>query len=85
MYEVVLLEKAIKQLTKLPQKDANMIAARIDKLQENPYPNGCKKLQGYDEVYRIRQGNYRILYEVFEDILIVKIIKVGNRKDIYRK
>ena len=85
MYEVVLLEKAIKQLTKLPHKDANMIAARIDKLQENPYPNGCKKLQGYDEVYRIRQGNYRILYEVFEDILIVKIIKVGNRKDIYRK
>jgi mRNA interferase RelE/StbE len=85
MYKIILLEKAIKVLSKLPQKEADKIAARIDSLQENPYPHGCKKLQGYEEVYRIRQGSYRILYEVHDHQLIVRVIKIGNRKDIYRK
>ena len=85
MYKIILLEKAIKVLSKLPQKEADKIASRIDSLQENPYPQGCKKLQGYEEVYRIRQGNYRILYEVHDDQLIIRVIKIGNRKDIYRK
>jgi mRNA interferase RelE/StbE len=84
MYEIVLLEKAISELYKLPQKEADKIVARIDKLQENPYPKGCKKLQGYDEVYRVRQGNYRILYEVRVKQLIIQIIKIGSRKDVYR-
>jgi len=85
MYEIILLERAIKQISKLPRKEADKIAARIDTLQQNPYPKGSKKLQGYDEVYRIRQGNYRILYEVHDDQLIVQVIKIGNRDDISKK
>jgi len=84
MYEVILLEKAVKQLSKLPKKEADKIAAKIDKLENDPYPAGSKKLQGYEDVYRIRQGDYRILYEVQNERLIVQIIKIGNRKDVYK-
>lgn len=70
-----MLEKAIKQLSKLPRKEADKISEHIDKLEEDPYPQGCKKLQGYDDVYRIRQGDYRVLYQVFEARLIVQVIK----------
>ncbi len=84
MYEVTLLEKAIKELSKLPKKEADKVAAKIDKLGDDPYPTGSKKLQSYENVYRIRQGDYRILYEVQNKRLTVQVVKIGSRKDVYK-
>ncbi len=52
-------------------------------LSSNPRPKGCKKLQGYDNVYRVRYSDYRIVYTVNDDVLVVEIIHIGNRKDVY--
>ncbi|MEM0897185.1 MAG: type II toxin-antitoxin system RelE/ParE family toxin [Verrucomicrobiota bacterium] len=73
-----------KDLRKIPAKDAEKIVATAELLRENPYPDGCKKLHGSDHAFRIRVGNYRILYEVFDKTLIIEVLKIGDRKDIYR-
>jgi mRNA interferase RelE/StbE len=82
-YTVVLTKKAQKQLDKLSDAIANPLFKAIANLQENPRPQGCKKLKGRDG-YRIRVGNYRIIYDIFDDALIVDIITLGHRKDIYK-
>jgi mRNA interferase RelE/StbE len=81
-YTAVLSKKAQKQLDKLSDTIAEPILEAIADLEENPRPTGCKKLKGRDG-YRIRVGNYRIIYEIFDTELIVDIITLGHRKDIY--
>lgn len=81
-YTVVLAKPAQKQLDKLPNAVANSIIEEIFALSNNPRPAGCKKLKGSDS-FRIRVGNYRVIYEIFDRMLIVKVIAVGHRKDIY--
>jgi mRNA interferase RelE/StbE len=81
-YTVVLSKKAQKQLDKLSDKIAEPILDAIAGLEENPRPVGYKKLKGRDG-YRVRVGNYRIIYDIFDSELIVDIITLGNRKDIY--
>ncbi len=81
-YTISLTKKAEKQLDKLPDKIAEPIIDAIEDLSENPRPNGYKNLKNRDG-YRIRIGNYRVIYEVFDDELIVDVIKLGHRKDIY--
>ena len=81
-YTVVLTKKAQKQLDKLSYTIAEPILAAIAGLEENPRPAGYKKLKGRDG-YRIRTGNYRIIYDIFDSELIVDIITLGHRKDIY--
>ena len=81
-YRVAISKKAIKQLVKLPTSDYVAIKKTIYTLAETPRPHGCKKLRGRPG-YRIRQGNYRIIYEIFEQRLRVEIIAVGHRKSIY--
>ncbi|MDD2725074.1 MAG: type II toxin-antitoxin system RelE/ParE family toxin [Methylovulum sp.] len=68
----------------LPKPIIQSLTPLIDSLSGNPYPSGCKKLSGLDHTYRIRHGDYRIVYSVFDTRLIVQIIKIGHRKDIYR-
>lgn len=64
--------------------DRQRIAQRISSLADNPRPPGCQKLSGRER-YRIRQGNYRILYTIEDSQLVVFIIRVGHRKEVYRK
>lgn len=81
-YTIVLSKKAQKQLDKLSNKIAEPIFIAITSLETNPRPNGYKKLKGRD-AYRIRTGDYRIIYSVIDDKLIVDVITLGHRKDIY--
>ena len=83
-YNVRIKPSAIKELEALPAKDRRRIATKIQALGNNPRPVGCEKLAGHDK-YRIRQGNYRVLFTIEDDVLIVTVIAIGNRRDIYRR
>jgi mRNA interferase RelE/StbE len=81
-YQVLVSKKVAKQIEKIPDPDYTRIKKSILDLGIKPRPAGCKKLEGR-EGYRIRQGNYRIIYDIQERIKIVAILDVGNRKEIY--
>ena len=81
-YTAVLSKKAQKQLDKLSDNIAEPIIEAIGDLEKNPRPQGYKKLKGRTG-YRVRVGNYRIIYDIFDNQLIVDIITLGHRKDIY--
>ncbi len=82
-YRVEIKKSAAKEIEHLPHKDIKVVLERIESLSENPRPHDCKKLSA-QEKYRVRCGNYRILYSIKDDILIVFVVKVGHRKDVYR-
>jgi len=81
-YTTILSKKARKQLDKLSDNIANPIIDAIAILEDNPRPHGCKKLTDRPG-YRIRQGDYRIIYEIFDHVLVIDVIAIGHRKDIY--
>ncbi|MFS0517876.1 type II toxin-antitoxin system RelE/ParE family toxin [Nostoc sp. UIC 10607] len=83
-YEVKFSKGAKRQFRKLPLDVQERIQTKINDLAIEPRPNGVKKLQGDDNYYRFRVGDYRIIYEVVDDVLIVTVIKVGHRSDIYK-
>ena len=83
-YEIEISRSAEKQLRKLPRKDQERIVQAILPLAEDPFPRGSRKLSGYDDVFRIRIGRYRLLYSVSSRKLVVIILKVGHRRDVYR-
>lgn len=83
-YEIELSNKAAKQLKKLSADIRDRINEKILELADNPRPSGVVKLENTGNKYRIRVGNYRILYEIQDDILIVKVVRVGHRRDVYR-
>ncbi|SDF74286.1 mRNA interferase RelE/StbE [Dyadobacter soli] len=70
-------------MNKLVKRNYDLVVKVIYSLADNPYQSGTKKLQGIEGVYRIRAGNYRILYKVSNGELTVTVIKIGDRKDIY--
>ena len=82
-YKVLLKKSAAKELEKVPEKDRKKIIKNIRDLSLDPRPQGVKKLSG-QEKYRIRQGNYRILYQIVDKELIIYDVGVGHRKDIFR-
>ena len=82
-YRLVIKPSASKELEGLPKQDRKRVVARIEGLAKVPRPVGCEKLSG-NEQYRLRQGNYRILYSIDDNILIVAVVKIGHRKDVYR-
>jgi mRNA interferase RelE/StbE len=81
-YRVTIDKRVLKSLEKINEPDYSKIKNALFALADNPRPPGCKKLKGRTG-YRIRQGNYRIIYDIFDHILIVEVIAIGNRKDIY--
>jgi len=84
LYKVEITKKVRKKdLLSIPPKDVKRIVDRIEKLAVNPYPEDATKLKGRLE-YRIRQGDYRILYIVEDDIVTVFVVKVGHRKNVYK-
>ena len=82
-YRIEIKKTAVKELNSLPPSDLKKIIQRIQNLADDPRPPGCKKLTS-EEKYRIRSGKYRILYLIEDDILVIYIVKIGHRRDIYR-
>lgn len=83
-YEVQLVASARRELLKLPARMRVRVADAIRALATDPQPPGCKKLAGNAEYFRIRVGDYRILYEVRDRAILVLVIKIGHRRDVYR-
>ncbi len=84
-YSVRIKKSALKELESIAKKaDRRRIIQRIESLAENPGPPGALKLSGLER-YRLRQGRFRILYTIEDTILIVYVIKIGDRKDVYRR
>ena len=81
-YKIEIKKSAAKEISKLPKEAVKRIVEKIQTLSDEPRPNGCKKLSG-DEKYRIRVGVYRILYSITDEKLVIFIVKVGHRKEIY--
>lgn len=82
-YEVLIKPSAVKEIESLPRKDRQRIFLRIESLADSPRPAGCRKLSSRDD-FRIRQGQYRIVYKIEDDQLVVLVVKVGHRKSVYR-
>ena len=82
-YRLLIKPSAGKEIEALPKQDRRRIIATITSLSCNPRPPGCEKLSGRDQ-YRLRQGNYRILYEIQDGDLVVVVVKIGHRRDVYR-
>lgn len=84
-YHVVIARRAVKALAALPRREQQRIRAAIDLLADNPRPPGCVAMTGEAHAYRVRVGDYRIIYEVLDDRLVVQVVRVGHRRDVYRK
>lgn len=82
-YSIYFKESVRKDLASIPKNDLRRIMERIASLAENPRPAGCEKLSG-QERYRLRQGNYRIVYSIQDNELTVWVVKVGHRREVYR-
>ena len=85
-YKVVIKKSAAKELQDIAgKKDRQRLVERIRGLAGNPRPMGAEKLSGTRDKYRIRQGNFRVLYEIEDDVLTVYVVKIADRKDVYRQ
>ena len=84
-YRLEVTKGAQKQIGALSPKDFRRIDRRILSLEEDPRPPGCKRLQGGQDVYRLRQGDYRIIYYVDDIQTLVKVLRVMHRRDAYRR
>jgi mRNA interferase RelE/StbE len=82
-YRLAFKSSVARDLRAIPNADVARLLARIQALAENPRPPGCEKLSGLPR-YRIRQGVYRIVYEIQDEQLVVLVVKVGHRRDVYR-
>ena len=83
-YQVEFSNSARKQFRKLPSDIQKRIQAKINELAIEPRPNGVKKLQSDDNFYRIRVGDYRVVYEIKDDILLVIVMRVKHRSEVYK-
>jgi mRNA interferase RelE/StbE len=83
-YRIVFRKSVVQDLRPIPNRDLRKILATIESLSEEPRPSGIERLSEQDR-YRIRQGNYRIIYEINDKKVIVVVVKVGHRKEVYRR
>ena len=82
-YQVLFTPRAERELESLPEAARRRIAKKIDALAEEPRPSGIKKLRGHDNSYRLRAGDYRVLYTIEDRVVTVVVVRVGHRRDIY--
>jgi mRNA interferase RelE/StbE len=82
-YSVRLKPSATKELERVPVEQRRRIATRILSLADNPRPHGCEKLTD-DDLYRIRQGDYRVVYSIEDELFVVRVLRFGHRRDVYR-
>jgi mRNA interferase RelE/StbE len=84
-HRIELCPAATRQLKKIDRSILPQKAAKIDSLGDNPRPRNCEKLSGYEGLYRVRVGDYRIIYAVEDRLVLVVVLKVGNRAEIYQR
>lgn len=82
-YEILFRESVYKDLHAIPKTDLRKILSRIERLAEDPRPAGCQKLTGTD-LYRVRQGVYRIVYSIHDRTMVIHVVRVGHRREVYR-
>jgi len=82
-YDLVVKKSAERELRALPKHDLRRVTERLQGLSRNPRPSGCEKLSGHDQ-YRIRQGDYRIVYAIDDTTHLVTLVKIGHRREVYR-
>lgn len=83
-YSILLAPPAERQFKAFPQAVQKHLVKRLKTLEANPCPPGIKKLAGEDNLFRVREGNYRIIYRIRDKELIVLVLKIGDRKEVYR-
>lgn len=83
-YTVEIARRAIKSIAGLPRREQLRVRAAIDLLADEPRPPNCVALAGEESVYRVRVGDYRIVYEVVDARLVIHVVRVGHRRDVYR-
>ncbi|MBH0195884.1 MAG: type II toxin-antitoxin system RelE/ParE family toxin [Nitrospira sp.] len=83
-YSILLAPPAERQLKALAEATQKRIVTRLKTLQHNPRPQGVKKLTGEDDLYRIREGSSRIIYTIRDNELVILVVKIGDRKEVYR-
>lgn len=84
-YRVEVAPAAVRQLRKLTPDARRRVQAAVELLADQPRPNAAKKLVGGDGEWRVRTGDYRIIYEIRDDVLLVLVVAVGHRRDIYQR
>ena len=82
-YRLLIKPSAAKELEAVPKRDRRRVVVRIQSLRTDPRPPGSEKLSGHD-LYRVRQGNYRVLYSVDDTDETIVLIKIGHRREVYR-
>ncbi|WP_448565702.1 type II toxin-antitoxin system RelE family toxin [Thalassotalea ganghwensis] len=82
-YKITFKKSVTKDLRTIPKSDIKKILHKIDSLAENPRGEGCVKLSGQDS-YRVRQGLYRIIYEIRDNLLVVNVVKIAHRSSVYK-
>jgi len=83
-YSIEITATAEKQIRRIAAGDRVRVLRAIQQLSHDPRPRGCRKLQGYDDVFRVRAGTFRVIYSIEARRLLIIILKVGHRKDVYR-
>ena len=83
-YAITFAQSARKDLERLSASIVNRVFSKIEALAQNPRPSGCRKLQGVENLWRIRAGDYRVVYQVFDEELVVDIVAVRHRSKAYR-
>jgi mRNA interferase RelE/StbE len=83
-FSIVFTASAAREFKKLPKDLQRRISRTIDELAENAHPPGSKKLMSEENIYRVRAGDYRILYQVQSARLVVLVLKIGHRREVYR-
>lgn len=84
-FEIFWKQSAVKELRKLPREIIAKVHAAVAMLANEPHPQNSKKLKGVENSFRIRVGDYRVVYGVFADRLLVEVVRVGHRRQIYRR
>lgn len=85
LYRIEWKQSARKELKKLTKAAIPKITVAVEALAKNPHPTGSRKLRGSEHTYRFRVGDYRVVYSVYSNILTIEIVRIGHRKDIYRR
>ena len=85
MYSIEFDKSVKKTLSKLPNEAIKKILDAIAELADNARPNGCKKLQSSGDYYRLKVGNYRVIYEINDGELLILVVEIGHRKEVYKR
>jgi len=84
-YRIEVKPSAARALAKLPRPAQRRIARKIDALADGPRPEGAEKLKGANDLHSIRVGDYRVIYQIRDDVLLVLVVRIGHRRDVYRQ